>query len=161
MLSAFGDLDRFKAKWLIEAPRATERIRIGLPATLDGGTGAAGTGTGSVNPESANTGGTALGSGAGVSAAATNIVTVSESFITLLDAIKMNILSKDTLHPLLVETIQAANKVTDRDFENKGKIVQWLITLNAMRAADELDAEQARDLHFDMTAAYEGFKAVL
>lgn len=147
---------------MIEAPRATERIRIGLPATLDGGTGAAATrGAGSGVPESAGTGGTALGSGAGVSAAATNIVTVSESFITLLDAIKMNILSKDTLHPLLVETIQAANKVTDRDFENKGKIVQWLITLNAMRAADELDAEQARDLHFDMTAAYEGFKAVL
>ena len=46
----------------------------------------------------------------------------------------MNMLSKDTLHPILVETIQAVNKVTDRDFENKGKIVQWLITLNQMRA---------------------------
>lgn len=73
----------------------------------------------------------------------------------------MNILSKDTLHPILVDTIQAVNKVTDRDFENKGKIVQWLITLNQMRAAEELSAEQARDMQFDLNAAYEGFKATL
>ena len=85
----------------------------------------------------------------------------SENFITLFDAIKMNLLSKDTLHPILVETIQAVNKVTDQDFENKGKIVQWLITLNQMRAAEELSLEQARDLQFDMNQAYDGFKAVL
>jgi ESCRT-I complex subunit VPS28 len=73
----------------------------------------------------------------------------------------MNILSKDTLHPILVDTIQSVNKVTGRDFENKGKIVQWLITLNQMRAAEELTAEQARELQFDLNAAYEGFKATL
>lgn len=73
----------------------------------------------------------------------------------------MNILSKDTLHPILVDTIQSVNKVTSRDFENKGKIVQWLITLNQMRAAEELTAEQARELQFDLNAAYEGFKATL
>ena len=53
------------------------------------------------------------------------------------------------------------NKVTDRDFENKGKIVQWLITLNQMRAAEELSPEQARELHFDLNAAYDGFKGTL
>lgn len=73
----------------------------------------------------------------------------------------MTMLSKDTLHPILVEIIQAVNKVTDRDFENKGKIVQWLITLNQMRAAEELSAEQARELQFDLNAAYDGFKGVL
>lgn len=70
-------------------------------------------------------------------------------------------LSKDTLHPILVEIIQAVNKVTDRDFDNKGKIVQWLITLNQMRAAEELSAEQARELQFDLNAAYDGFKGTL
>lgn len=73
----------------------------------------------------------------------------------------MNMLSKDTLHPLLVDIIQAVNKVTDRDFDNKGKIVQWLITLNQMRAAEEISPEQARELQFDMHAAYDGFKGTL
>lgn len=73
----------------------------------------------------------------------------------------MNILSKDTLHPILVDTIQAVNKVTDRDFESKGKIVQWLITLNQMRAAEELSPEQARQMNFDLNEAYDGFKATL
>lgn len=88
-------------------------------------------------------------------------MSASENFITLFDAVRMNILSKDTLHPILVDTIQSVNKVTGRDFENKGKIVQWLITLNQMRAAEELTPEQARELQFDLNAAYEGFKATL
>ena len=88
-------------------------------------------------------------------------MSASENFITLFDAVKMNILSKDILHPILVDIIQAVNKVTDRDFDNKGKIVQWLITLNQMRAAEELSPEQARDLQFDLNAAYDGFKATL
>lgn len=92
---------------------------------------------------------------------ATHIVSASENFITLFDALRMSMLSKDTLHPLLVEIIQAVNKVTDRDFDSKGKIVQWLITLNQMRAAEELNVEQARDLQFDLNAAYDGFKATL
>lgn len=127
----------------MEVPRATERLRIGLPATIE---------SPAARPA-------AQGQGAGIAAA--HIVAASENFITLFDAIKMNMLSKDTLHPILVETIQAVNKVTDRDFENKGKIVQWLITLNQMRAAEELTPEQARELQFDMNSAYDSFKAVL
>jgi len=68
---------------------------------------------------------------------------------------------KDTLHPLLVEIIQSVNQVTDKEFENKGKIVQWLITLNQMRASEKLDDEQARQFQFDMDQAYYGFKAIL
>ncbi|GAB7356057.1 hypothetical protein MBLNU459_g6674t1 [Dothideomycetes sp. NU459] len=140
---AFDSLDAFKAEWNLEVPRATERLRIGLPATIEA--------------PSHRTASHAPGSGI----AATHIVAASENFITLLDAIKMNMLSKDTLHPILVETIQAVNKVTDRDFDNKGKIVQWLITLNQMRAAEDLSPEQARELQFDMNLAYDGFKSTL
>jgi len=68
---------------------------------------------------------------------------------------------KDTLPPLLVEIIQAVNKVTDVDFESKGKIVQWLITLNQMREAEKLSDEQAREFQFDMDSAYYGFKTTL
>lgn len=70
-------------------------------------------------------------------------------------------LSKDALHPLLAEVIQSVNKVTDKDFENRGKIIQWLITLNQMRATEELGEEQARELAFEMELAYQGFKATL
>lgn len=96
----------------------------------------------------------------GGGAAATLIVTASENFITVLDAVKIGMVSKDTLHPILVETIQAVNKVT-AEFKGKEKIVQWLITLNQMRAAQELNDDQAREFQFDMESAYYGFKAAL
>ena len=118
-----------------------ERIRIGIPATVEQPSHTAST--------------------QGPDADATLIVAATESFITLLDAIKIGLVEKDTLHPLLVEIIQAANKVTDKDFESKGKIVQWLITLNRMRAADKLGDEQTREFQFDMEQAYYGFKAIL
>ena len=89
------------------------------------------------------------------------MVNATENFITLLDAIRIGLVEKDTLHPLLVEIIQAVNQVTDKDFESKGKIVQWLITLNQMRASEKLDDDQARELQFDMESAYHGFKATL
>ena len=60
-----------------------------------------------------------------------------------------------------MEIIQSVNQVTDKEFENKGKIIQWLITLNQMRVAEELSPEQARELQFDMQLAYDGFKSVL
>lgn len=140
--NAFGDLESFKREWHIECPRATERIRIGLPATIE--------------QPSHN-----IASQSGGGAVATLVVAASENFITLLDAIKIGMVSKDQLHPLLVDTIQAVNKVTGTDFENKDKIVRWLITLNQMRAAEELSEDQQRDFQFDMESAYYGFKATL
>lgn len=126
----------------MECPRATERIRVGIPATVEAP---------SHKPQVASDS----------AAAATLVVAATENFITLLDAIKIGMVEKDMLHPLLVEIIQAVNKVTDQDFESKGKIVQWLITLNQMRAAEKLSEEQAREFQFDMQQAYYGFKATL
>lgn len=128
----------------MNVPRAIERIRVGLPATVEQPTH---------NPTQNN------GSGGGASGGL--ILAATENFITFLDALKLNMLSKDALHPLLSEVIQSVNKVTDRDFENRGKIIQWLITLNQMRATEELSEDQARELHFDIEQAYHGFKATL
>lgn len=89
------------------------------------------------------------------------ILEATQDFITFLDAVKLNLLSKDQLHPLLTDVIQSVNKVTDRDFENRGKIVQWLITLNQMKATDELSEQQARELELDISQAYQGFKSTL
>jgi ESCRT-I complex subunit VPS28 len=89
------------------------------------------------------------------------IAEVSEAFITFLDCLKLGFLTKDALHPLLSDIIQSVNKVTDRDFEDKGKIIQWLITLNQMRASEELTEDQARDVEMDINSAYKGYKATL
>ncbi|KAI9714552.1 MAG: hypothetical protein M1812_006357 [Candelaria pacifica] len=137
----FVDLETFKSEWEMECPRATERLRIGLPATVE-----------QPSYNSSTSGGGAAGS---------LILAATENFITFLDALKLNMVSKDSLHPLLSDIIQSVNKVTDQDFENRGKIVQWLITLNQMRATEELKEDQARDLAFDIEQAYHGFKETL
>ncbi|OKL64354.1 hypothetical protein UA08_00976 [Talaromyces atroroseus] len=147
----FVDLETFKRTWQLECPRATERLRIGLPATVEQASHGAHTPSSGV-PTSATVGAGASGS---------LILTATENFITFLDALKLNMVSKDALHPLLSEVIQSVNKVTDRDFESRGKIIQWLITLNQMRATEELSDDQARELSFDIEQAYQGFKATL
>lgn len=89
------------------------------------------------------------------------ILEATQEFITFLDAVKLGMLSKDQLHPLLSDVIQSVNRVTDQDFESRGKIVQWLITLNQMRASDELSEQQARELELDIQQAYQGFRRTL
>jgi ESCRT-I complex subunit VPS28 len=89
------------------------------------------------------------------------ILEATQEFITFLDAVKLGLLSKDQLHPLLTDVIQSVKRVTDKDFENRGKIVQWLITLNQMRATEELSEGQARELEMDIQQAYQGFRSTL
>lgn len=123
----------------MDCPRATERLRVGIPATVEQGP------THKANQQ-------------GESTDATLVVNATEDFITLLDALKLGLTEKDVLHPYLVDVIQGINKVTDQEFESKGKIVQWLITLNQMRASEKLNDDQLREFLFDMEQAYHGFK---
>jgi ESCRT-I complex subunit VPS28 len=156
----FVDLDTFCRSWdvrtvgvyeeratdlaQIECPRAKERLRVGLTAdevlvTRNAPSGPVPTST----------------------ASGSLILAATENFITFLDALKLNYNSKSALHPLLSDVIQSVNKVTDQDFEHRGKIIQWLITLNQMKTSEELSDEQAQDLAFDMEQAYNGFKSVI
>jgi ESCRT-I complex subunit VPS28 len=128
----------------IECPRATERIRVGIPSTVEQASH-----------------GPAASAGMGSGASTSLIVTATENFITFIDALRINMTSKDALHPLLGDVIQSVNKVTNEDFANRGKIIQWLITLNQMRTTEELSPEQVRELTFDMDQAYNGFKAAI
>ncbi|RFU25752.1 hypothetical protein B7463_g10584, partial [Scytalidium lignicola] len=140
----FVDLETFKYEWDMEVPRATERIRIGLPSTVTAPSSHA-----------------APSGGSGNGPSGTLILEATQDFITFLDALKLGLLAKDQLHPLLSDVIQSVNKVTDSDFEGRGKIVQWLIALNQMKATEELSEDQARELELDMNSAYQGFKATL
>lgn len=144
----FGDLERFKREWRMEAPRATERLRIGLPATV-------------ADAPSAQQAAPQNSTQSRSSATGQQILLATENFITFLDALKLNMLSKDSLHPLLSEVIQSVNQVTATDFENRGKIISWLIRLNGMRATEELGEAEARELSFDIEGAYAGFKGTL
>ncbi|AEO53282.1 hypothetical protein MYCTH_2294394 [Thermothelomyces thermophilus ATCC 42464] len=141
---AFVGLEEFKAEWDLEVPRATERIRVGMPSTA-------------VTAIS----GAAPAPAAGGNTSGALILEATQDFITFLDALRLGLLAKDQLHPLLTDVIQSVNKVTDRDFDSRGKIVQWLITLNQMKATEELSEEQARELELDINSAYQGFKSIL
>ncbi|KAK7713380.1 Vacuolar protein-sorting-associated protein 28 [Diaporthe eres] len=141
---AFVGLEEFKAEWELEVPRATERIRVGMPSTA-------------VTASS----GSAPAPAAGGNTSGALILEATQDFITFLDALRLGLLAKDQLHPLLTDVIQSVNKVTDRDFENRGKIVNWLITLNQMKATEEVSEAQARELELDINSAYQGFKSTL
>ena len=134
---------RVLTRWQLEVPRATERIRVGVPSTVT------------------TSSGTAPGQAPAGSTSGTLILEATQDFITFLDALKLGLLAKDPLHPLLSDVIRSVNKVTDRDFENRGKIVQWLITLNQMKATEELSEAQAKELEMDINSAYQGFKNTL
>ncbi|KAI9822847.1 MAG: Vacuolar protein-sorting-associated protein 28 [Phylliscum demangeonii] len=151
---AFHDLDAFKREWQMEYPRATDRLRIGLPATVE---------QASSSQQAAAAAAAAHGAaGAGARAAGTAISDATENFITFLDAVKIHIVAKDSLHPLLSDVITSVNRVTGgADFDGRPKIVEWLIVLNRMKANEEISEAQARELSFDIEQAYYGFKATL
>ncbi|MCJ1253599.1 Vacuolar protein-sorting-associated protein 28 [Lignoscripta atroalba] len=175
----FIDLETFKRTWGMECPRATERLRVGLPATISHPTPTANashassstsypphlTSTSSAYPHHLVPTNSSTNQqphpSTNTPSSGSLILLATENFITFLDALKLGLLSKDQLHPLLSEVIQSVNKVTDRDFEGRGKIISWLIRLNGMRAQEELGEGEARELMFEMDGAYAGFKATL
>jgi VPS28 protein len=73
-----------------------------------------------------------------------------------MDALKLNYKSKDQLHPLLSDLMTSLNTSMPKDFEARGKIVQWLIMLNQMRAADELNEDQSRQVQTDCLCGADG-----
>ncbi|CAD6566532.1 MAG: Vacuolar protein-sorting-associated protein 28 [Alectoria sarmentosa] len=148
---SFVDLETFKRQWDIECPRATERLRVNLPATIADPSNSH---PSTSNPHPSTT-------PSQPSASGSKILLATENFITFLDALKLNMLSKDALHPLLAELIQSVNGVTLEDFEGRPKIISWLIRLNGMRAQEELSEGEARELVFEMEGAYAGFKKTL
>ncbi|ANB14783.1 ESCRT-I subunit protein VPS28 [Sugiyamaella lignohabitans] len=151
----FGDLDSFKRKYNMDHASATSRLKIGVPATVEQ---AVDSPASQVNSALMPNGGPTPLHG-GVSAKA--VAEATGNFITTMDGLKLNFKAKDQLHPLLSELMTSLNKVTNSDFEGRGKIVQWLITLNGMKINEELSDEQVRQLMFDLDSAYKAFYTTL
>lgn len=85
----------------------------------------------------------------------------AQNFITFMDALKLRLRAKDQLHPLLTDLMQSysrfcslsasgagagADESNAPEWEGRPKMLQWLITLNRMRASEEISDEQSRQV---------------
>lgn len=134
----------------LNLPLTSHRLSLGIPATLEHPGGGGGGGAG---PSSS-----AAGSSSSASAVdrAKNVAETTQAFITLMDALKLNLRAKDQLHPLLGEAVSCWNRLGGGGGQGSGddsglggrreKLVGWLITLNQLRASDEIDEDQARQV---------------
>ncbi|KAF3939175.1 hypothetical protein ABW19_dt0209720 [Dactylella cylindrospora] len=158
---AFVDLDTFKREYDIEYPAATSRLKIGVPQTSEhpsrGGAADHHHHQGSMpkNGITAILGQPQHAPSAGPSAKA--VAECTQNFITFMDALSLDFKAKDQLHPLLSELMSSLNNVSSGDFEGRGNLVHWLIKLNGMKATEEMDKEEARQMVFDVDNAYQAF----
>merc|ERR1712060_344412 len=88
-----------------------------------------------------------------------SVFKASEGFITLSDALKLNITAVDELLPL-VRDLQASIVGIPNlpPLAGLERIAGWLVTLNGMRASDRLDDDQCRQLSLDVEQAYTAMK---
>lgn len=125
----------FIQQYKLDVPRAQERLlESGVPATTiyqttsDQGAGAA-------------------------------IAETTQTIITLMDAMRLDQRAVDDIHPLLSDVMNSITKVPElpNEFPGLAKVQHWLKVLNDMRAADEIDDDQARQLVFDLESLYGSF----
>lgn len=128
------DLAQFGASLGLNCKAAINRLRLGVPATtLHGG-------------QSTDAG-----------ASASLVFRAAQSYITVLDALKLGMKAVDQLVPLLSDIMNYVNQITDMPAEHEARapVRQWLVLMNGMRAHEELTIEQARQCEFDLQKAYD------
>ncbi|KAL5228471.1 hypothetical protein ABZP36_016736 [Zizania latifolia] len=146
-LAGVVTIPRFVEAYRLDCPAALNRlVQSGVPATVELRAAAS-----SSAPASS-------------AASAAAIAQCVQSFITAMDAVKLNMLANDQVRPLLHDLSTSMGKlgpVLPPDFEGKVKMCEWLAKLNKMGAGDELTEQQARQLNFDLDSAYSAFMASL
>jgi ESCRT-I complex subunit VPS28 len=80
-----------------------------------------------------------------------------------LPALKLETKAVDELQPLLSDLMNSLVRLpeTPNDFEPNRILQSWLQKLNVMRAVDEIDEADSRQLFMDLDAAYQEFKRYL
>jgi ESCRT-I complex subunit VPS28 len=138
---------RFVQAYRLDCPAALNRLlQSGVPATVE------------LRAASASS------APAATSASAAAIAHCVQTFITAMDAVKLNMLANDQVRPLLQDvatSMARLGSLLPPDFEGKVKVNEWLGKLHKMGAADELTEQQARQLNFDLDSAYSAFLAAL
>ncbi|GLB34497.1 putative component of the ESCRT-I complex (endosomal sorting complex required for transport I), a regulator of vesicular trafficking process [Lyophyllum shimeji] len=137
MLKLVGDsvpsIEEFMARYRMDHPAALHRLKVGVPATVEHSTEA--------GPETGKW-----------------VAETTQSFITFMDALKLRLRAKDQLHPILQDLVTGyARFKGSKDWEGRSRMVGWLITLNGMKASEEITEEQSRQLLFDVDHAYAEF----
>lgn len=137
-----SNLETFMDDYKLSCPAAVNRFKIGVPATYEHAVGD--------NKQD-------------VGKSAKYIAESVLHFITLMDTLRLNRYAVDDLHPVLADLIQSLNNVPGLpgDFEGRSKVRQWLITLNSMKASDEITEEQARQMLFEMEQSHTEFYRLL
>ncbi|CAG2107927.1 unnamed protein product [Medioppia subpectinata] len=129
------DIEAFMSKYRFSCPVAMERIREDRPITI--------------KDDKGNT-----------SKCIADIVSL---FITIIDKLRLEIKSMDELQPDLRELYDTMNRLTlvPSSFEGRAKVNEWLTTMSAMAASDELNETQVRQLIFDLESSYNAFNKLL
>ncbi|EPQ28000.1 uncharacterized protein PFL1_04327 [Pseudozyma flocculosa PF-1] len=135
------DVADFMRLYKMDHPAAAHRLSIGVPATVE-----------HASSSSSQTS----------SERAKWVAETTQNFITFMDALKLKLRAKDQLHPLLSELMRGYSRSDevskDKDGgEIRAKLLNWLIKLNQMKASDEIDEDQARQMLFDVEGAYNSF----
>jgi len=134
-------------------------IYSGLPATVEHGK------TGSESSRRGGAGGASFG-GASTSSPSSSAVAVAESvqhFITTMDSLKLNMVAVDQVYPLLADLAAALAKVgvLPPDWRGREKVRKWVSKVHALPASRELDADEVRQLLFDLESSYNEFMAAI
>ncbi|KAJ3168445.1 hypothetical protein HDU87_001001 [Geranomyces variabilis] len=132
------DVNAFMREYKLTCPAATRRLlEIGVPATIEHAT-----------TDTSSSGGVAK-----------YVADTVQFFITLMDSLKLNYVAVDQIHHQLSDLIHSLNNIPTlpTDYVGKGKIRDWLITLNKMKASDEINQDQVRQLLFDLESALTEF----
>mmetsp|Transcript_14195 Transcript_14195/g.49365 ORF Transcript_14195/g.49365 Transcript_14195/m.49365 type:complete len:321 (-) Transcript_14195:120-1082(-) len=83
----------------------------------------------------------------------------TQYFITAMDNLRLNVVDVDEVLPNIRDVVMSMNRLVGLppDFGAKAKMQRWVETLNAMRAADRLNDDQARQLIMDLETSYADF----
>lgn len=159
------DVQQFMNAHGARCPMAVKRlIYSGLPATVEhgktGGSESSRHGGGGVS------GGGSFGAASSASGSSASAVAVAESvqhFITSMDSLKLNMIAVDQVYPLLADLAAALGRVggLPPDWTGREKVKKWVSKVHSLPASRELDAEDVRQLLFDLESAYNEFMAAI
>lgn len=168
-------VDLIAKKFNLDTHLAISRLKSGIPATIEhlhtrveshahNDEQAVNSSTSSLNKANSSN-----------KASARLVAEATGSFITIMDALKLNYKTKDQLHPLLSDLVVSLNDMVTKnseeeveeeeefkpiEFQGKSKLVNWLIKLNNLQD-EELSQDEINLFLKDLDNAYKGFYASL
>jgi ESCRT-I complex subunit VPS28 len=82
-----------------------------------------------------------------------------QAFITTMDALRLGQRAVDEIQPLVSDVMRFLVKVPNLpgDFEGVVKMRLWLQKLHDMRAHDEIEEQESRQLLFEVESSYTAF----